>query len=512
MSAVTLMAPSLPEAVIESMGADPRPVEIGTRPLEQAAIRIQALIRGVLSRKSLPSSFYFERQYGKLIRITWNLEHIEHTTATSGHTPVWFPKAYPDIVMKFSRVSSPRRLAVMNDIRNVLKTQGSSHAIVPVARMCERYRETLLVEERLPINTDQYYNMWLYLHNWKAFDHIVQELVRLYSERGGLSDLGSSYGHPLMQLEGVRYGIRFDNFPLYLNKKGEGCVGLIDLESMGEVEFLRGCQMLARIFPFQRDLILVEAEKCGQALSQGSIDRHAWEGMQALKVGIQRHEAWLLNKIKTQSTWVDTSNPIASLSRDRKMELIALVKQMLLKSHEKEGMPESSNCYILKDTPMVPMRSESQPPLPPGILYNPLDTKVDVEWMFNPEIDLAHPEISADTLATGITLFVIQYFANALLKEGKIPSFKTCKKGREWAVIRARSPTIEFRGLFRTIERMIAAHQRRITERFVDIEEEMRFPPIKIVDIIDAVMRNLISQGDIFSCDISGSDSYWLRY
>ena len=354
--------------------------------------------------------------------------------------------------------------------------------------------------------------MWLYLHNWKAFDSIVRELVRLYSKSGGLGDLKKDGFHPLMQLKGVGYGIRFDNFPLYLNKKGEGCVGLIDLEHMGAQTFASGCETLARIFPFQIDLILDEAEKCGHALLRDSIEPHAREGKQALEIGIQSHEEWLWNKIKRETTWMDTSNPIASLSRDRKIELIALVKQMLLKSHEKEGMPESSNCYFLKDRPMVPIRSASQSPLPAGFLYNPLDTKVDVDWMCDPEIDLSHQEISADTLATGITLFILEFFAKALPTEGQALSLKTCKEGAQWAVIGARSPTIGFAKLIGVLELMIQAHQLRIKKSFVDLEE-MHFPNnIFMSDFVDIIMKDLVSHGDIFSCDISSCGYFWLRY
>ncbi len=506
MNATSAIDIAVSRAAIESIGVDPRSVEIGIRCLpEQAAIRIQALIRGVLSRNSLTPKFCFERQYGKLLRTTGN---IEHTTATSGNTPVWFPKAYPGIVMKFSDRFSDLRLMGMNDIRKVLETQGSSHAIVPIARTCEREGRTILVEERLPIDIDQYYNMWLYLHNGKAFDDVVRELVRLYSERGGLSDLKKESLHPLMQLEGLSYGIRFDNFPLYLNKKREGCVGLIDLERMGDQTFLSGCQTLARIFPFQIDLILDEAEKCGHALERDSLESHAREGELALEAGIQRHEEWLCNKIKSQTAWLDKANPITSLTHDRKMELIALVKQMLLNS--KKGVPESSNCYSITDTPMFPMR-KNQPPLPASFFYNPIDTKVNVDWMLHPEIDLSHQEISADTLATGITLFTLQYFANALSKEGRIPSFKTCRKGAEWAVIRARSPTIEFGELFHTIKGMMRAHQQCITMRFLDLEG-MYFPHIETVDIVDTIMKDLVSHKDIFSCDVIMGGYYWLRY
>lgn len=111
---------------------------------EQAATCIQSLIRGVLLRKSLPPQLCFEMQYGKIIR---RAEPIEHTEASDGNTPVWFPKACPGIIMKFSGDWSSSRLAEMNRIREVLATQESSHAIVPIGKIGAKDGKIILVEE-----------------------------------------------------------------------------------------------------------------------------------------------------------------------------------------------------------------------------------------------------------------------------------------------------------------------------------------------------------------------------
>ena len=134
MSVIASSAIAVPRAAIEGI-VEPRSAEMGiTYSPGQAATRIQALMRGVLSRGSLPQQFYFEQQYNKLMRTTGE---VEHTEATAGNTPVWFPKACPGIIMKFSNSFSHLRLVAMNSIREALETQGSSHAIVPRAKICE---------------------------------------------------------------------------------------------------------------------------------------------------------------------------------------------------------------------------------------------------------------------------------------------------------------------------------------------------------------------------------------
>lgn len=475
---------------------------------EQAAKRIQALARGFLLRKSLPAPTRFRIEYGKLVRATSHiaagklmqrLDCIEHTEAADGNTPVWFPTAYPGIIMKFSGRFSHSRLEVMEIIREVLETQGSSHAIVPIARE----HKGMLVEERLPVNVDNYYNMWLYLHNRKAFDSVVRELVRLYSESGGLSDLIGVFRHPLSQLGD--FGVRFDNLPFYLNKQGEGCVGLVDLERMGWCSFLSGCVELARIFPFHVDLILDEAEKCNRHLDPHLLELQAEKGQKALKEGIQRYEEWLWKKEETAPESIDIVNPMAVLPRSRKEELIALVKDKLLGRRE---LSESNNLYEFTYTPLTQMYPADQPPLS---VYNPFDEGVDVEWMRHPELTLFHQEISVDTLATGITLFVLQYFENALPKEGRAPSFKNCKKGREWEVIKDRSPVIKNGELLMVIGDMISAHQQCIKRKFF-IPEGWDFPHTVTGEIVDTIMKDLISHEEIFSCDAIIGEAYWFRY
>lgn len=149
--------------------------------------------------------------------------------AQGGSTRVYLPKEMPEVVLKSSgRTEAIKRFHQMQEVRSILDSQNSSHLIIPKVNLCQEF----LIEQRLPINADSYYNMGLYLSQPELFDEAVRELTRLFS-RIYLSDLVNWQINPLRNIEGVEDFVRYDNLPMYVieeNGKKKGKIGLIDLE------------------------------------------------------------------------------------------------------------------------------------------------------------------------------------------------------------------------------------------------------------------------------------------
>jgi hypothetical protein len=464
---------------------------------DPAITRVQALVRGFLVRKSLPPHLRFARECTQLAKTQG---YIPHTIASAGNTPVWFPEAFPRIVMKFS--PNPQfRLYIMDRIRNTLQAQQSSHAIVPKAKIVEKDARRILIEERLPVNIDHYYNMHLYVHNTRQFDNVVRELVRLFSKEGGLGDLlrEPHYLNPFTQIKGTGGGIRYDNFPLYLDKNQEGCVGLIDLERMGLISFSDGCKTLARIFPFHCDLILDEVEKCGYSVEREALKKSAKQGILALDKGVKLHETWL------EKNHLFSKKTIEMLDLSEKEKLISLVKQIFV--NEDQSSKDFNNLYKL--SPRMSLDSARLCDI--EFHRKPLDQSLDIEWALAPHLSLIHPEVSASTLATQITLYILKSLQENLPRDGDIPSLATCEKGEAWKVIRSRSPLVDFSKQAHVVDGMIRAHQKFI-ERIYISEPKSYFPLVWASAIIDTVTDYLIAQRIIFSCDSVGSFRYWVRY
>ncbi len=286
------------------------------------------------SRKTLSPtvSTCFNYKYA-LLQATYFAKDMPR--AHGGKTRVYLPKGALEVVLKESgEEDSIKRFGQMERIRSILESQRSSHLIIPTAAVCGKF----LVEERLPINVDRYYNMGLYIENPGLFDESVREMTRLFS-KVYLSDLVSFQYHPSNNIVGDT--IRYDNLPLYIEEVNgirTGKIGLIDLEHMYEEPSAKGLATLVRIFPYHKDLIIEEATKLGISINKPNLKKRALDGKKYLQEGYIAHRDWLTKKKINSETATETFE----VDANRTTAIIEVVEKELLKMN-------SGQCDILKE-------------------------------------------------------------------------------------------------------------------------------------------------------------------
>lgn len=220
---------------------------------DAAAIKLQKIYRGYKARQAfLPRDF---PEYKRLLE--GGCKNMPR--AKDGKTRVYFPAEMPEVVFKQSGSQSASRFHAMSQARQILLQENCTRLIIPKAR---KYKE-FLIEERLPVNTNRYYNLQEYVDHREKYDEVARELTRFFS-RAQLTDLWGEWG------------FRYDNFPLF-----DGELGLIDLESFeqkkGRARLDRSdVRTLMAIFPYHTEIILDEAKKLGaKFLSDPSIKETA---------------------------------------------------------------------------------------------------------------------------------------------------------------------------------------------------------------------------------------------
>ncbi len=433
----------------------------------QAAITIQKHIRGHLSRKAhLPNGLY--AKYSAQCKMVKSGTKMPE--AQTGNTRVYLPAEMPDVVLKLSgRKKAKTRFHQMQHVRSLLRSEKSSHLVIPRANLCEDF----LVEQRLPITVDKFYNMALYLSEPNLFDEAVRELTRVFS-KVYLSDLLQRGRLPIGDIPGVKDHVRYDNLPLYVeeeNGKKVGKIGLIDLEHMRDSPAPEGLETLARIFPLHVDLILNEAAKLQMEVDKDAVLAAAERGKKFLRVGYSDHLEWLKKKNIS-----DASFKPFKLSKARKNELIHSIKEDLLKQNS--GINE---------------------------LY------VKMEYGGDPPKNFfgKNPEKSAGVLAKGILPIALKKITSALEKHGNKHSGK---KLSDTELVNLRSPLIEWDKIYNGIFLFMIAYKKKDTD-FSKVE----FDTLRRVAIQSAfvLLEELAKGGEICSFDrgycTSGTEC-WIRY
>lgn len=285
-----------------------------------AAITIQKYFRGHLVRRALLSSDLFSK-YQKQCELTEGKRAYLIPVAQSGKTRVFLPNEMPEVVLKNSgKKYAVTRFHQMQEVRSILDKQNCPNLTIPRARLCKDF----LVEERLPINTDVYHNIWLYVSEPKLFDDAVRQMTRLFCV-ANIGDLVDKQDHPLGHIEDVEDYVRYDNLPLYIeekNGKKVGKIGLIDLEHFEDSPNYWGIQNLVRIFPLHLEIIQEEAKKQGM-LPEYALDATAAKGKKFLQVGFLDHLEWLKKK------GVTADNVLApfEVSSERLKEITTLIEK-----------------------------------------------------------------------------------------------------------------------------------------------------------------------------------------
>ncbi len=271
-----------------------------------AATTIQKHLRGHFTRKATLPSHLFPQYLHECSKALGSGSN-SMKRAEGGTTWVYLPEGgMSGVVLKLSyRKTAITRFHQMQEVRSILRKFNTSDLIIPKAFLCREF----LVEERLPINVNDYHNMEIYLKNIPLFNNAVRELTKLFS-KGYLDDLiGSNPWNSLSYIDGVYGSIRYDNLPLYIvekNGKSVGKIGLIDLEHMQKKPSSAGLQTLARIFPYHLDIIIDEARSLGigypgdfiidERSGENSLDAAANRGIKYLQVGFSDHIGFLKQK------------------------------------------------------------------------------------------------------------------------------------------------------------------------------------------------------------------------
>lgn len=259
----------------------------------QNAIKIQKVYRGYRVRRSFLPSILYSKYISECKKTT---EPKAHLIPQSGETEVFIPQGMPEVILKKSgRKQAIARFHTMQKVRSHLDSQKIFHLIIPKARLCGDF----LVEERLPINVDNYYNMGLYVSNPKLFDEAVRDLIRLFSIIYITHLVASNQLKPIANIKDVNDFIRYDKLPLYITEENggkRGKIGLIDLEHTQEKSDSNCLETVVRIFPYHFDLIIKEAANLKRQPDLSKLSAAREKGLLFLKVGYINHLEWLNKK------------------------------------------------------------------------------------------------------------------------------------------------------------------------------------------------------------------------
>lgn len=208
----------------------------------------------------------------------------------------------------------------MLELGKILRLQKSSHLTIPKGVCCNNF----LIESRLPIQTNKFFNMDLYINHRELFDSAVREMVRMFSQVVLLDLISEDSIDPMTQIVGDT--VRYDNLPLYI-EQGKGKIGLIDLEQLyvfgGGTSHNRRMANLARIFPYHASLIIEEAQKLELNIDLEWIRQEVEKGTRFLDWAYNNHLEWLNQQRITPDTYAKRFNLSTERREEMKMKVAA---------------------------------------------------------------------------------------------------------------------------------------------------------------------------------------------
>jgi hypothetical protein len=434
-------------------------------PENKAATVIQKHFRGYRARKAhLPNGLYknYAVQYQKIDTLT--------PKAKQGNTRVYLPKEMPQIVFKQSgRENGIKRFHQMQFVRSILASQKSTHLIIPKANLFNDY----LVEERLPINTDSFYNMEIYLSKPHLFDQAVREMTGLFSKIY-LSDL-LGYRAPIGNIPNGEGSVRYDNIPLYLvekNGKKEGKIGLIDLEHLESTPRRgSGLQTLVKIFPLHLDLIKKEATQLNIEFKEELLNQAANNGKTFLKVAFEDHIKWL----KEKGVSTDTVFEPFELSLERTEHLKTLVKNELMRLNQ-------------------------------GI--NPIFSKKGIAGLPQKDFFIGDSETLSQELAEKITPLILNNIKKTLQDNRK--NFQN-EEMKDLNLVNARSIVCHRASFYEEVKPFFSENEQIVFKEFSFFEIQDISEQLTLV-----IAEELVKGGELFAFDpafyTQGHNLCWIRY
>jgi hypothetical protein len=503
----------------------------------KAVTAIQKYFRGWFGRKPyLYNGLYAE--YHLQCQKTRGPESRRIPRAEWGKTKVYLPEEMPAVVLKNSgEKEAVRRFHQMTEVRAILNSQKSSHLIIPKANVCEDF----LVEERLRINVDSYYNMEVYLSHSELFNEAVSELTRLFSKIY-IGDLVSYQNHPLGHIEGVEDFVRYDNLPLYVvEEKGKkkGKIGLIDLEDVKNEPNFKSVETLVRIFPLHLDVIKNEAIKFKIKFNQDLLLLSARKGKKYLQVGFADHLEWL----KQKGVFGKNFRQPFEISSQRVKEVAALLQQKWLNINRGDNKLFRASGSLQKDAVIdlaQASKTKSIDDVDTGVakLIESIteliisNLKTEIQTKENEKLPKLLGHIS-DKQSGNLPKMLPQIFLNdaediisidkvssGLRKDGMTDSIefssdsKKCGLDEEmkgWQLVSFRSPVMKRQKLYKGVVDLILENKKvELKENFNAEEEGIA---MKLTYLL---MQEFVRGGEIFYFDpgyyIGGCQVCWIRY
>lgn len=306
-----------------------------------AATKIQSVWRGHLARREAentkrqllsPTLFEKAKPY---IDMPGNLHDLPR--ASSGTTPVYFPKDLPIILKQSGFPKNQKRFELMKQGREICERSSYEHLVIPRARVYANF----IIETRLPIKAQgTKEQIGLYVDHHELFTPAVKEFVGFLcqSKFTGLTYRRGDRRDPYLTLSDAPIG-RYDNIALFI-EEDQGKIGLVDLEQFSPICntiredcFLR-CQDAVHLFPLHLKEILCVAKKFDPDIEnhRKSLKIIRKESLKMFKITYEDH----LNFIRLKG--ISTQNPLAfeKIGKEKVEELKCNIEKKLRKVHKND--------------------------------------------------------------------------------------------------------------------------------------------------------------------------------
>lgn len=189
--------------------------------------------------------------------------------ASSGKTLIAFVPSLP-VVLKQTDDKGKERLQKMIEAKEICKANNYTCLVIPEARISGDF----LIESRLPISEepDQKTQIGLYIERRECFTKAAIELTSFLCQAtlADLSGQTNDFWKCLCDTSIPRY----DNAILYLDKEGQGKIGLVDLEDLkrpsqiSSEHIVTACKQCIRFFPYHFEEILTTANNFDPKIEQ----------------------------------------------------------------------------------------------------------------------------------------------------------------------------------------------------------------------------------------------------
>lgn len=193
---------------------------------DKAATLIQKIYRGYRVRHPfLPTAWRIQAAH-----FLSTYDFTKCPKALDGKTSVYLPVELPHLVIKLSGRASHPRLRNMLLARKICKLAFCNSLVIPKALSyySQFLQNHLLIEERLPLNTDQSLQALIYFVEAPKLDRLVVEFAQFA--------LGTALGDLVFHTF-PHWGDcpipRNDNFTLFYAADGQIKLGMVDLEKLG---------------------------------------------------------------------------------------------------------------------------------------------------------------------------------------------------------------------------------------------------------------------------------------